>query len=84
MGIAQRPLNSTKRMLLTFTQTDNHILIERSGRMPVAIALINPERAAEILASRGLTYTIALMIASGALGSRESTTALAKYCRLVQ
>lgn len=58
--------------------------LRATGRRPIAIAIIEPARAVEILISRGLTYQIAQMIASGALGSRESTTELAKYRGLVQ
>ena len=67
---------------MPITATDNTLLT--SGRRPVVVAVVNPDRAAVILAERGMTFTIAQMIASGALAGRESATALAKQRGLVQ
>jgi len=55
-----------------------------NGPRPVVVAVIDPQRAAVILSERGMSYTIAQMIANGALSGRESTTALARQRRLVQ
>lgn len=62
----------------------NHLIAVSPHRRPVAIALVNPERAAAILAERGMTYTIAQMIASGALAGIESTRQLARWRGLTQ
>jgi hypothetical protein len=66
------------------TTADNRLYAVSPGRMPIAVALVDPNRAAVILTSRGMTYTIAQMIADGALSGRESTTALARQRGLVQ
>jgi hypothetical protein len=66
------------------TTADNRLYAVTPGRIPIAVALIEPARAVVILTARGITYTIAQMIADGALSGKESTTALARQRGLVQ
>ena len=64
------------------TANDTHIMT--AGPRAVVIALIAPDRAAAILARRGMDLTIAQLIASGVLSGLESTKALAKQRGLVR
>ena len=65
--------------MTTFHRDNDHLFALAPHRRPVAVALVNPERAAAILAERGLTYAIAQAIASGALATVESTREIARW-----
>lgn len=66
--------------MLTATDTE----LRTAGPRSIIVTLIDPERAAIILAQRGMDLAIAQLIASGALSGKESTVTLAKERGLVQ